>query len=64
MINVRELSDKLVAQEADLRQRFDELITGVADGSDPAALARIVAEGLAAIHERQRTAILITVQIS
>jgi hypothetical protein len=64
MINVRELSDTLVAQDSDLRQRFDDLITSFGDGSDPAALARIVAEGLAAIHERQRTAILVTLQIS
>jgi hypothetical protein len=63
VINVRELSDKLLAQEEDLRQTFDGLLAAAADGSDPAALAKIVAEGLAAIHERQRTAILITAQI-
>ena len=63
MINVTELNAKLVAQEVELRRAFDELVASAADGSDPAALAKIVAEGLAAILERQRTAILITAQI-
>lgn len=63
MINVRELNEKMVAQDEDLRRTFEVLIAAAADGSDPAALVKIIAEGLAAIHERQRTAILVTAQV-
>lgn len=63
MINLRELNGKLVAQEDELRRTLEGLIAAAGDGSDPAALAKIVAEGLVAIHERQRTAILIAAQI-
>jgi len=57
------LSDRLAAQNEGLRRTFEQIIDETAPGTEGAALLRVVAEGLLAIYERQRTAVLITAQI-
>lgn len=54
------LNDKLTEQDDVLRQTFDQIIADAVPGTEGRALLRLVASGLAAIHERQRiTAVLI-----
>lgn len=54
MIDVRQLGEQLAQQDDELRRTLDGLIAEAAPGTEPAALLKIVAEGLLAIHERQR----------
>jgi hypothetical protein len=62
MIDLRALDSRLAAQDRDLRRVFDDLVGAATGDGANEALLRIVAEGLAAIHERQRTAILVMAQ--
>ncbi len=53
MIDIPALNSKLVAQDEALRRRFAGLIEEMSDDTAGQALVEVVAEGLAAIHERQ-----------
>ena len=53
MIDIPALNSKLVEQDNALRQKFADLIAAMPDDHAGSTLAEVVAEGLAAIHERQ-----------
>lgn len=53
MINIPALNSKLVAQDEALRARFAGLTESMSNDDAGRALVEVVAEGLAAIHERQ-----------
>jgi hypothetical protein len=53
VIDIPALNSKLVAQDEALRTRFAGLIESMSDDTAGQALVEVVAEGLAAIHERQ-----------
>ena len=53
MIDIPALNSKLVAQDEVLRARFARLTESMGNDDAGRALVEVVAEGLAAIHERQ-----------
>jgi len=63
MINIRALEEELLAEDAALRQTLEGLIAGASPGEESVALIRIVAEGLIAVHERQRTMTLLIARL-
>ena len=63
MINIRALEEELVAEDAALRQTLERLVAGASPGEESAALIRILAEGLIAVHERQRTMTLLIARL-
>ena len=64
MIDVPALNSKLVAQDEALRQKFSCLIESITDDRPGQALVEVVAEGLAAIHERQGNLITLMLRMS
>lgn len=63
MIDMRQLAEQLAQQDDHLRRTLDGLVTEATPGAEAAALLKIVAEGLLAIHERQRVMTLLIAQI-
>lgn len=53
MIDIHALNSQLVAQDEALRARFASLTESMSNDDAGRALVEVVAEGLAAIHERQ-----------
>ncbi len=53
MINIAALNSQLVEQDEALRARFTQITSRVTDDDAMRALAELIGEGLAAIHERQ-----------
>ena len=64
MIDVPALNSKLVAQDEALRQKFARLIESMTDDRTGQALVEVMAEGLAAIHERQGNLITVMLRTS
>lgn len=62
MIDIRALNETLAAQDEALRARFAEILKQEADSANPAAWIELLAEGLAAIHERQGNQIVLMLQ--
>ncbi len=64
MINIRALEGQLSAEDDALRRALDALIADASPGEESAALLCTVAEGLIAVHERQRTMALLIARLS
>ncbi|MGK2954087.1 MAG: hypothetical protein ACSLFI_00185 [Solirubrobacterales bacterium] len=53
MIDIPTLNSQFVAQDDALRQTLAKLVAAMTEETSARALVAVVAEGLAAIHERQ-----------
>lgn len=62
MIDIPAFNARLVAQDAELRSRLNAIADTVSPDDRTAALAQLLVEGLAAIHERQGNLITLMLQ--
>ena len=62
MIDIADINRRLVEQDHELRARFAGIVSRLGEDPTAHAICELIAEGLAAIHERQGNLVTLMLQ--